>query len=114
MTTEQLETLFFEVIQEKAIYNKLEGITENQIYNWRKQRTKPTIGDMVNVLYQLKKVNLVLSVEKNIERSVTIIVNNKVMKSIEDLTETVVDKVGKVYKCPDPVIRPNSNEPNPK
>ena len=28
MTSTQIETLFHEVIQEKAIYNKLEGITE--------------------------------------------------------------------------------------
>ena len=62
MTSTQIETLFHEVIQEKAIYNKLEGITENQIYNWRKQRTTPTIGDMLGVLYQLKKVE----VKKNI------------------------------------------------
>lgn len=61
MTPEQLETLFFEVIQEKAIYNKLEGVTENQIYNWRKQRTTPSIGDMLGVLYQLKKISVTSS-----------------------------------------------------
>ena len=62
MTQEQIETLFFEVIQEKAIYNKTDCFTENQIYNWRKKRTKPTIGDMLGLLYQLKKVE----VKKNI------------------------------------------------
>ena len=63
MTTEQIETLFFETINNKeaygkALYNQLEGVTENQIYNWRKQRTKPTIGDMLNVLYQLNKIQI--------------------------------------------------------
>lgn len=58
MTSTQIETLFFEAIQEKAIYNKLEGITENQIYNWRKQRTTPNIGDMLGILYQLKLISI--------------------------------------------------------
>jgi hypothetical protein len=63
MTTEQIEILFHETINNKeaygkALYNQLEGVTENQIYNWRKQRTKPTIGDMLNVLYQLKKIKI--------------------------------------------------------
>lgn len=63
MTTAQIEILFQETINNKeaygkALYNQLEGVTENQIYNWRKQRTKPTSGDMLNVLYQLKKIKI--------------------------------------------------------
>lgn len=63
MTTEQIEILFHETINNKeaygkALYNQLDGVTENQLYNWRKQRTKPTIGDMLNVLYQLKKIEI--------------------------------------------------------
>jgi hypothetical protein len=64
MTPEQIETLFWETINKKeaygeAIYNKLEGITENQIYNWRKGRgKKPSQGDMLNVLYQLNLVKV--------------------------------------------------------
>lgn len=63
MTPAQIEILFFETINNKEAYgnalqNQLEGVTENQLYNWRKQRTKPTIGDMLNVLYQLKKIEV--------------------------------------------------------
>lgn len=63
MTTEQIEILFTEAINQKepygkALYNRLEGVTENQIYNWRNQRTKPSIGDMLNVLYQLNKISV--------------------------------------------------------
>lgn len=59
MTTEQIETLFNQVIEEKAIYNELTGISEDKIYNWRKGRgAKPTIGDMLNVLHQLKKITI--------------------------------------------------------
>ena len=68
MTTEQIEILFYETINKKeaygkALYNLLDGVTENQIYNWRKQRTKPTIGDMLNVLYQLKLIKVIGIVE---------------------------------------------------
>jgi hypothetical protein len=59
MTTEQIEVLFHSVIEEKAIYKKLNDISEDKIYNWRKgHRAKPTIGDMLNVLYQLNKIKV--------------------------------------------------------
>jgi hypothetical protein len=59
MTTEQIEALFNTAVEEKAIYNELEGISEDKIYNWRKGRgAKPSIGDMLNVLYQLKKIKI--------------------------------------------------------
>jgi hypothetical protein len=62
MTTGQIEVLFHSVIEEKAIYKKLNDISEDKIYNWRKGRgAKPTIGDMLNVLYQLNLVNVVLN-----------------------------------------------------
>lgn len=56
MTTTQIESLFNEAIQEKAIYNKLEGITRNTVFNWLNKRSVPTVGDMLNVLYQLDKI----------------------------------------------------------
>lgn len=57
MTTEQIELLFKAAIEEKAIYNELTGISEDKIYNWRKGRgAKPSVGDMLNVLHQLKKI----------------------------------------------------------
>ena len=59
MTTEQIEALFNAAIEKKAIYNELEGISENKILNWRKGRgAKPSIGDMLNVLYQLRKIKI--------------------------------------------------------
>lgn len=59
MTTEQIELLFKAAIEEKAIYNELTGISEDKIYNWRKGRgAKPSVGDMLNVLYQLKKITV--------------------------------------------------------
>ncbi|MBW4362492.1 hypothetical protein [Flavobacterium taihuense] len=62
MTTEQIEVLFYSAIEEKAIYKKLKDISEDKIYNWRKNRgSKPTIGDMLNVLYQLDKITITQS-----------------------------------------------------
>jgi hypothetical protein len=84
MTPEQIKILFEEAIQEKAVYNKLEGITRNHIYNWLNNRgPKPTTGDMINVLYQLKKVNLVLSVERVINKEVSFFVDGKELKSMD-------------------------------
>jgi hypothetical protein len=61
MTTTEIESLFFEVLEEKAVYKKLEGISEDKIYNWRKARgPKPTIGDMLSVLYQLNIIEIKL------------------------------------------------------
>jgi hypothetical protein len=62
MTNLQIEKLFFETIEETAIYNKLEGISEDKIYNWRKGRgRKPTTGEMLDVLYQLDRIEVKLS-----------------------------------------------------
>ncbi len=58
MTKTQIEVAFKEAIQQKAIYNQLEGISRNTIFNWLNDRSKPTIGDMLNVLYQLKKISV--------------------------------------------------------
>ena len=60
MTPTQIEELFYSAIQEKAIYNKLEGITRNNVFNWLNKRSTPTIGDMLNVLYQLKQIKISL------------------------------------------------------
>ena len=66
MTPAQIESLFYAILEEKAIYNELTGISEDKIYNWRKGRgAKPTIGDMLNVLYQLKRIEIILKNEVN-------------------------------------------------
>ena len=53
MTFTELEPLFLEAISEMAVYKKLDGFSEDQIYNWRKGRAKYTKGDMLDVLSQL-------------------------------------------------------------
>lgn len=59
MTEKSVEVLFFTHLEEKAIYNKLEGISEDKIYNWRKGRgRKPTFGEMLEVLWQLGKIEI--------------------------------------------------------
>ncbi|WP_396153712.1 hypothetical protein [Flavobacterium sp.] len=55
----EIDLLFNQVIQQRGIYNKLEGVTENMIYNWRKGRgKKPSIGDMLGVLWQLNLIKI--------------------------------------------------------
>jgi hypothetical protein len=58
MTNQEIKLLFYEVIQEKALYNKLEGISRNTFFNWVNERTIPSIGDMLGVLYQLNKIKI--------------------------------------------------------
>lgn len=60
MTKTEIESLFYSIIEEKAIYNKLEGVSRNAVFNWINGRTKPTFGDMVNVLFQLDHVEIKL------------------------------------------------------
>lgn len=58
MTIPDIMATFLKAIKEKAVYNKLDGISENQIYNWRKGRATPTVGDMLNVLHQLNLITI--------------------------------------------------------
>lgn len=58
MTQDEIKELFYRAIQEKAVYNKLDNISRNQVYNWNEKRTTPTLGNMLEVLYQLKLINL--------------------------------------------------------
>lgn len=59
MTTKEIDVLFEEVISKKAIYTQLEGISEDKIYNIRKGRIKITLGDKLNILYQLKRIEII-------------------------------------------------------
>lgn len=55
----EIDLLFNEVIKKRGIYHKLEGVTENMIYNWRKGRgKKPDIGTMLGVLFQLNLITI--------------------------------------------------------
>lgn len=59
MTTQEIEELFNETIQKtRALANKVEGFSEDTIYNWRKGRTTPKLGDMLSILYQLNLIKV--------------------------------------------------------
>ncbi|WP_339836422.1 hypothetical protein [uncultured Flavobacterium sp.] len=58
MTQNEITELFYKAIQEKAVYNKLENISRNQVYNWNEKRTTPSLGNMLEVLFQLKLINV--------------------------------------------------------
>lgn len=74
----EIKEAFFKAIQEKAIYKKLQGISDDKIYNWLNDRQKPTVGDMINVLHQLGYLELKLIKEIPEPR-----LKNKVNVSIE-------------------------------
>lgn len=65
MTPLQIDQLFDQVIAQKAIYKKIEGMTEDKIYNWRKGRITPTLGDKLCVLYQLKLIKVTHEPDRN-------------------------------------------------
>lgn len=130
MTPDKIQALFFAAIQEKAVYNKLEGITRNQIYNWLNDRgQKPNLGNMLNVLYQLKLIEVSKITAQDIEAKKAWDAWGEKTLSPDDLRsdfgsipsinyslfiegepqpEIVLDKNGnkKILK---PVTRPNSN-----
>jgi hypothetical protein len=59
MKETDIKALFSSVIEERGIYNKLTGISEDKIYNWRKGRgAAPSIGDMLEVLFQLNLISI--------------------------------------------------------
>lgn len=117
MTPTQIEVAFNEAIQEKAIYNKLEGISRNTVFNWLNDRSKPTIGDMLNVLYQLKKVEIIPSsswnkVGDDLRKLAHILENNGTNAIIGSHTESeiVEDITGTKRLILHSSIRPNSNK----
>lgn len=59
MNKQQIEELFLETITKtRAIYNKVEGYSEDTIYNWKTLRTKPKLGDMCSILLQLNLITV--------------------------------------------------------
>jgi hypothetical protein len=59
MTKQEIELLFNEAIQTMAIDRKLEGVSKDVIYNWRKNRgNPPATGKMIDVLWQLGKIKI--------------------------------------------------------
>lgn len=56
-----LEKLFLEAISEMAVYNKLQGYTKDNLYNWRKDRKPYTRGEMLDVLSQLEIITITIN-----------------------------------------------------
>lgn len=56
-----LEKLFVQAIQEMAIYKKLEGYSEDKIYNWRTGRKKYTRAEILDVLSQLGIISITIN-----------------------------------------------------
>ena len=60
MNENQIEDLFLDTIKNiRALYNKVEGFSEDKIYNWKTNRTTPTLGDMLSILYQLQLIKAI-------------------------------------------------------
>ncbi len=50
----EIDLAFWEAIQTRGVSQKLSNISEDKVYNWRKKRgPKPTLGDMLEVLFEL-------------------------------------------------------------
>ena len=58
MTPLQIEKAFHIELNKRGIQSRLPGITEDQVYNWRKGRKVPTFGEMLYVLYLLNKITI--------------------------------------------------------
>ena len=58
MTESEIKELFTDTLKTRALYNKVEGFTENIVYNWKAGRTEPTLGDMLSILYQLNLIKI--------------------------------------------------------
>ena len=59
MNEQQIEQLFQGTINKTwALCNKVQGFSSDVVYNWKTGRTKPTIGDMLSILYQLKLITV--------------------------------------------------------
>lgn len=57
MTKAEIEFLFNQALHQRGLLTKL-GVSRNIIYNWREKRTIPTLGEMLEVLFELKIINV--------------------------------------------------------
>lgn len=58
MDAKQIEEIFYIIIEKRGISEKLQGISKDVIYHWRKKDRSVTIGDMLNVLYQVGVIDI--------------------------------------------------------
>lgn len=58
MDLEKIDNLFSSAINERGISEKLNGFSKFVIYKWRHNKAQPSLGDKLNVLYQLGKIEI--------------------------------------------------------
>ncbi len=61
MNFEEINQKFWQVIHKKQrppLYEVLDSVTENKLYNWRNSRTTPTFGEMLEILYNLGEITI--------------------------------------------------------
>jgi hypothetical protein len=58
MNQEQISSAFYEAIRQRGISEKLNGISKDVIYHWRKGTRSVTLGDMLHVLWQLNLIKI--------------------------------------------------------
>lgn len=58
MTEEMIDQLFQKAISAYGINKKLDGVSSDMLYDWRKNRVIPTIGVKLGVLYQLNLIKI--------------------------------------------------------
>ncbi len=59
----QIEQEFSKAIEKRGVSELLDGISKDMIYKWRKGQSKVNVGDMLNVLFQLK----IIKISKNLD-----------------------------------------------
>ncbi len=58
MDNYEIEKAFYKAIEKRGVSELLDGISKDMIYKWRKGQSKVSIGDMLNVLFQLKIIDI--------------------------------------------------------
>ena len=61
MTPSEIEVVFNEILHKETKHGetlqaKVSGLSRNTVFNWRKGKTKPSLGDMLHVLYELDEI----------------------------------------------------------
>lgn len=63
MTETEIKKLFNEAIQERGVYKKID-VSRDIVYNWKSNKTTPTLGTMLEALYKLELIKIVKNDEK--------------------------------------------------
>ena len=109
MTPADIEELFntvlhAEVKHGQTLESRVPGLTRNTVFNWRNNRTTPTIGDMLNVLYRL---NLIDISKKSFDSDI-----NKT-NSISSLADNLMNFSNNIHKAYNRKIEINGKSTSP-